>query len=80
MSIVLELKVKLPIDVPPVPFSHLPVELLYFNTSPFATLVMFISDKLLMLSDVIPVINPAPFVSSFVFDGIVGLFVIVALV
>ena len=80
MSITLELKVKFPIEVPPVPFSHFAVELLYFNTCPFATLVISISDKLLMLSPVMPEIKPAPLVSSFVFVGIVGLFVIVEVV
>ena len=80
MSITLELNVKLPIEVPPVPFSHLEVELLYFNTWPLATLVMFTSFKLLILSAVIPAMKPAPLVSSFVFDGIVGLFVIVEVV
>ena len=77
---ILELNVKFPIEVPPVPFIHFAVELSYFSTCPSVTLVMFISDKLFILSAVMPDINPAPFVSSFVFVGIVGLFVIVEVV
>ena len=77
---ILELKVKFPMEVPPVPFIHFAVELSYFNTCPSVTLVMFISDKLFILSAVMPVIKPAPFVRSLVFVGIVGLLVIVDVV